>query len=137
MAEPSKPARVRFGGGRNKYRAKPTIYNGVRYASKAEAARAEALDALVGMRLVAFWVPQPTFRLGCPENVYRADFLVVDADGAVWVEDVKGVETAKFRRDKKLWAAYGPCRLHILGRRAPEYVEGGARRLVAGEVARG
>jgi hypothetical protein len=62
---------------------------------------------------VKWWIRQPTFRLGCPENVYRPDFLVVSAKG-VRVEDVKGVETSKFARDRKLWARYGPCPLWIV-----------------------
>jgi hypothetical protein len=98
---------------RSKYRNVPTTYNGVRYASRGEAQRAEWLDMQVGLGNVLFWVGQPKFRLGCPENVYVADFLVVTRAG-VYVEDVKGAETAKFKRDKKLWKAYGPCELVIV-----------------------
>ncbi len=102
-----------------KYRNKPTEYNGLRYDSKAEARRAQELDFLEGAGEIAFWIRQPTFYLGCPENVYRADFLVVHTgnypkhQGVAHVEDVKGRETPKFKRDRKLWAAYGPCELHI------------------------
>lgn len=96
-----------------KYKAKPTDYAGVRYASKAEAARAAALDLWAAAAPGRWWVGQPKFRLGVPENVYVADFLVVDG-GSVRVEDVKGVETAKFKRDKKLWASYGPCPLWLI-----------------------
>ncbi len=98
----------------SKYRNRRTAYNGVTYDSKAEANRAEHLDSLKAAGLVREWRRQPTYRLGCPENVYRADFEVVGPDGSVWAEDVKGVETAKFRRDKKLWASYGPHPLKIL-----------------------
>lgn len=98
----------------NKYRAVPTIYNGVRYASKSEAARAKVLDQLQASGVIKFWIGQPKFRLGVPENVYIADALVVTNDGAVRVEDVKGVESPKFRRDKSLWRAYGPCDLVII-----------------------
>lgn len=100
---------------RSKYRNISTVYNGVKYSSKAEAVRAAALDADAAAGLVRFWVAQPKFRLGVPENVYVADFLVVGL-AAAWVEDTKGCETAKFRRDKKLWASYGPCPLKILRR---------------------
>ena len=109
---------------RSKYRAKPTIYNGVRYASKAEAEHAETLDILIRCKELKIWIPQPRFRLGVPENVYIADFFVVNMKGNVWVEDVKGFETAKFRRDKKLWKAYGPCALHLwMGGRLKEVIE--------------
>ncbi len=107
-----------------KYRSKPTIYNGVRYASKAEADRAETLDILIRCEEIAIWIPQPKFRLGVPENIYVADFFVVHTDGSYWVEDVKGYETPKFKRDKKLWKAYGPCRLDLIMRgRVKESIE--------------
>jgi len=100
----------------HKYLAKRTVYNGVSYASKAEAARAAELDLLVKAGEVLLWIGQPKFRLGCPENIYIADFLVWEKDRLVHVEDVKGVATAKFRRDKRLWAKYGPCQLWIIAR---------------------
>jgi hypothetical protein len=101
-------------GRQSKFGAVRTTYNGRSYASKAEATRAQVLDHLKAAGQIRDWTPQPRFRLGCPENVYIADFDVLGADGRRWVEDVKGHETAKFKRDKKLWRAYGPCPLHVL-----------------------
>ena len=97
-------------------------YNGVLYASKAEAIRAQELDLLVRADTVQFWIAQPLFRLGCPENTYRPDFLIIPIEdyGAAnypWVEDVKGFETQSFKRHKRLWKAYGPCELRILKRK--------------------
>jgi hypothetical protein len=97
----------------NKYRAKKQAYRGVLYDSIAEARRAEQLDWLVDTGQIRFWVRQVVFRLGCPENVYRCDFLVIGPDGA-WCEDVKGFSTAKFARDKRLWRSYGPFELCII-----------------------
>ena len=109
---------------RSKYRSKPTIYNGVRYASKAEAARACEFDFLLRAGHILLWIGQPTIRLGVPENVYRPDFLVIPTEGLPWFEDVKGVETQKFRRDKKLWARYGKLPLRIItGGRTVEVIE--------------
>ncbi len=112
-------AAARFGKAKNKYGVGITkdaklirTYNGVLYASKAEAKYAQHLDGCQDFDEIEFWVPQPKFRLGCPENVYIADFLIISAD--VWVVDVKGFETPKFKRDKKLWAKYGPCQLRIV-----------------------
>ena len=102
--------------GRKKYRNTPTYYNGLRFDSKAEAARAAELDFQQKAGAIVFWIPQVTFRLGCAENKYRVDFLVVTKDG-VRAEDVKGMETAKFKRDKRLWRAYGPCDLWIISRK--------------------
>ena len=100
----------------NKYRAQPTIYRDVRYASKAEAARALELDQLLAANEIKWWIGQPVFRLGCGINKYVADFLVCDANGDVRVEDVKGCKTQKFLRDCRLWQAYGFLPLLILSR---------------------
>lgn len=108
--------------GRNKYRAKPTDYNGVRYASLTEAGYAQVLDTLIQFGEVRWWLGQPRFRLGVPENVYVPDFLVFPASGCEYAVDVKGVETPKFRKDKKLWAAYGPCPLVVIARKNRRYV---------------
>lgn len=97
-----------------KYRNTPTIYRGWRFDSKAEARRCMDLDNLIRAGVVRWYLRQPTFRLGVPENVYRADYLVLNADGSTHVEDVKGVETSKFRRDVRLWESYGPFDLHVI-----------------------
>lgn len=119
-----------FSRAANKYRAVRTEHDGRTYASKAEALRAAELDALKAAGVIRHWEPQPRFRLGCAENVYVADFLVWPADrsGPVWVEEVKGRDTSKFRRDLKLWARYGPCDLLIYrrGRLAETITPGGA-----------
>ena len=101
------------GGKPSKYRARKTAYNGITYDSAAEARRAQELDALIEAGQVRWYVRQPTFRLGCPENVYRADFIVCYPGGGCQVEDVKGYRTAKFKRDIKLWRRYGPMMLML------------------------
>lgn len=103
---------------RNKFHAIPTEYNGVRYASKSEAARAQELDMLESAGEINWWIGQPRFHLGSAEAKYVADFLVCGKDGeGHWTEDVKGMVTQKFARDKKLWKAYGKMPLHILKRK--------------------
>jgi hypothetical protein len=97
----------------NKYRVSPKeerTHNGITYASKIEMRRAQFWSAQLGCVVIE----QPKFRLGCPENVYIADFLVIPVEGRPWVEDVKGTETPKFKRDKKLWKRYGPLELRIV-----------------------
>lgn len=106
----------------NKFGAQATVSAGIRYDSKLEARRAMQLSLMQEAGDIRWWIGQPKFRLGVPENVYVADFLVVPRVGNVWIEDVKGRETAKFRRDKKLWAAYGPCELHIITRHGVEVI---------------
>jgi hypothetical protein len=100
----------------NKYRAQRTEYDGVTYASKAEACYAVALDVATRAGAYRHWTRQVPFHLGCPENKYVVDFLAWLPDGTTVCIDVKGVETAKFKRDRKLWARYGPCALNIVRR---------------------
>lgn len=114
---------------RNKYRAVKTSYKGVNYDSKAEAARAESLDRMEAAGLIRWWHTKPgSFRLGCPENIYRPDFMVCESDGSVRCEDVKGVQTRKFIKDKLLWKRYGKMPLHVIGGKQVEVVEPEANR---------
>ena len=100
----------------SKYRNTRTVYNGVTYDSKAEADYAKELDAMVVI-LSCRYQRQVRFELGCPENVYIVDFLVANMDtGRVWCVDVKGKETAKFKRDKKMWRRYGMFPLYVVKR---------------------
>jgi hypothetical protein len=112
----------------SKYRNQPTTYNGVRYASRIEAMRAEALNFLVKVGQVDWWIAQPKFRLGCAENVFIADFLVMMPVLGVHAEDVKGMRTAKFARDVKLWKRYGPVDLWIIESRGVEIIHPEPRR---------
>jgi hypothetical protein len=118
--KPAKPGRF----GRQKYRAVKAVYDGRTYDSKAEARRAEQLDAMKVAGAIKWWQPKPgSFHLGCPENVYRPDFLVVGLDlEGVWIEDVKGFQTPKFLKDVRLWRAYGPCPLHIINGKKTEII---------------
>lgn len=106
---------------RNKYKvrigpgaAASMTYEGRRYSSRAEMVYFRdnlKLRELGGQ--ISNVQHQPRFELGCPENVYVADFEFVEFGKRI-VVDVKGVETPKFRRDRKLWAKYGPCNLRIV-----------------------
>lgn len=120
-------------GRRSKYRAVRTEYNGVSYASKAEARRAEELTNDPN---VIWFIGQPKFRLGVPENVYVPDFLVCRETevnhGEYWpechAEDVKGMRTPKFNRDVKLWKRYGKMPLHIISGKKVEVITPGGPR---------
>lgn len=100
----------------HKYSAKRTVYAGISYPSKAEAERAQQLDMLKCSNHVKGWERQVRFELGCPENRYTVDFVVTEYDGNQWAEDVKGYETATFKRNKRLWRSYGPMPLRIIKR---------------------
>jgi len=89
-------------------------YNDVVYHSLAEARRAQLLDLLIRGGQVRAWKRQVRFELGTLYNVYVVDFVVEEADGAVHAEDVKGYETREFKKNARLWAAFGPIPLWIL-----------------------
>jgi hypothetical protein len=111
---PEKPKR------RSKYRAKPTEYDGRRYDSIAEAKRAMELDLLKQHGAVRWWLPQVPVPIGEPgvDKPYRVDFLVchvgVDGSESICAEDVKGVDTASFRRHVRQWRKRGPFPLHVI-----------------------
>jgi hypothetical protein len=116
----------RRGVRRHKYGAVPTVVDGIRFASKAEARRFGELKLLEKAGEVSDIEVQPVFPIEviCPWNgeviqvgVYRADFRYwsLPANGRAMyptarqiVEDVKGMKTPVYRLKKKLVEAlYG------------------------------
>jgi predicted nuclease of restriction endonuclease-like RecB superfamily len=105
------------GGRRGKFNVSPPeqrTWRGRTYASKIECQYAQhlRLDA-------ANWevIDQPKVRLG-DDFEYRPDFLVIPRNGTPYYIDVKGAETADFRRIRKLWEKHGRLPLHIIKRKA-------------------
>ena len=93
---------------RNKYRAKPQIVDGIRFASKREAKRYGELKLLERAGVISALELQPKFKLGTDEApvliksdrypngrraVYLADFRYQWPVGNIVVEDVKGIDT--------------------------------------------
>lgn len=106
---------------RSKYHAKPTIVDGIRFASKAEARRYQELKMLEKAGRIRNLKLQPKLPLvfypaGASRRVvnvgsYIADFWYLAVDGGVErpvLEDVKGVKTPVYRLKKKMVEAiYG------------------------------
>lgn len=96
----------------SKYRAKPTIVQGIRFASHAEARRYQALRLLEQAGTIRQLKLQPRYPLvfkGKHDLVhvgaYVADFWYLQVNGAVErpvIEDVKGVRTPVYKLKKKL-----------------------------------
>lgn len=107
-ARPAHKRRNRFGNV-----AKRTVYNGVTYDSKAEAEYASLLDLWVKAGYIHAWIRQVTVPLG-PDFKTRIDFLVFATPDEFDFREVKGLETARFKTVRRLWAKYGPCELHVL-----------------------
>lgn len=92
----NKPAAV------TKYHNIKTTVDGIEFDSKAEARRYTELKLLKQAGEIKGFGIQPSFVL--PGGIrYRADFIVCDKDGLIWVEDVKGVCTKEFSLKQKLW----------------------------------
>jgi hypothetical protein len=123
---------IRIGGykSQNKYHAIQTEYRGVRYASKAEAARAAELDLLILAGKVTWWLRQVPIDIGEAgvDKPYRVDFLVCEEYRPdffqVWAEDVKGIETSSFQRHLKQWRIRGPFPLHVIKNGKTEIIQG-------------
>jgi len=115
---------------RSKYKVSPPDqrrFNGRTYGSKAEMEYAKLLYLLRDGGDVIDFVQQPRLWLGVPENIYVPDFLVIPSPisypyrSPPYYIDIKGVQTAKFKRDKKLWASYGWLDLHIIKRNGKNF----------------
>ncbi len=85
-----------------KYLNQPQVYNGLVYDSIKEAGRARDLDLLKRAGEIVAWFPHVNFDL--PGGVrYVADFVVIDKDWRVSIEDVKSgpTKTQAYRIKKK------------------------------------
>lgn len=91
---------------RRKYRNVPTVIDGVRFDSKAEARRYGELRLLEKAGYVHKLKLQPKYDLHAGIK-YVADFeyVLLLRDGTWWyvVEDVKGVQTAAFKLKAKMF----------------------------------
>lgn len=95
-----------------KYRAIPTLVDGIRFDSRKEAERYSMLRLLERNGEISnlqLQVSYPIIVSGQKICTYRADFVYADeVTGQVVVEDVKGMVTPVYRLKKKLMlAVYG------------------------------
>lgn len=94
----------------SKYSAKPTIVDGIRFASKAESRRFAELRALERAGIISGLTLQPKFPLevnGAKVCTYIGDFAYIE-DAKYVVEDVKGVKTDTYKIKRKLLLALQP-----------------------------
>lgn len=114
--------------GKNKYRAKPEIVDGVRFASKREAKRYRELKLLSDAGLITELELQPKFKLGRDEApylirsagypngrraVYLADFRYRH-EGELVIEDVKGVDNPLSRLKRAIVEAQYRVRIVLI-----------------------
>lgn len=98
----------------NKYRAKKTVVDGIKFDSKREARRYQELRLLERAGEIARLNLQVRYPLevnGHKIGRYTADFVYCDSDGMLVVEDVKSPATKKARdyvlRKKLMLAIHG------------------------------
>lgn len=89
-----------------KYRAVPTIVNGIRFASKAEARRYSELSLMEKAGKISGLQLQPSFKFPCGVS-YRADFAY-EENGLPIVEDVKGMRLPLFNAKEKMFRFHYP-----------------------------
>lgn len=98
---------------RHKFRNKPTVQNGTRYASKREASFAGQLELLKRAGKVLFWLEQVPVKL--PGNTrYVCDFVVFEEDGTVRFVDVKGFSTEVFKIKKRMVEDLYPIEIEVV-----------------------
>lgn len=95
---------------RHKYKAKPTVRDGIRFASKKEATYFDKLKLLQKAGEVILFLRQVPFDL-LGGLKYRADFLVFYTDGHCEVIDVKGFRTKDYILKKKLVESLFPVEI--------------------------
>jgi hypothetical protein len=94
----------------SKYAAKPTHVDGIRFASKREAARYGELSNLQRAGIITHLELQPRFPLivnGQVVCTYVGDFRYLE-NGMSVTEDVKGFKTAEYKIKRKLLLATHP-----------------------------
>lgn len=104
---------------RQKYNAQPTVVDGIRFASKAEATRWQQLGLLERAGEITGICRQVRFPLevcGVKVTTYVADFVYQDAKRGRVIEDVKGVSTPLFKLKRKMFEAIYQQEITIIGR---------------------
>lgn len=103
---------------RNKYGAKPTIVDNIRFHSKRESERYLELKLLERANKIRDLIRQPKFPIhaeGKKICTYIADFTYWDNDkNCMVVEDVKGCDTALSRIKRKLVEAIYAIEIEII-----------------------
>src|SRR5271154_369227 len=95
---------------KHKFRAKPSISDGIKFSSKKEQKRYQELKVLQTSGALLFFLRQVPFHL--PGGVkYICDFMNFWHDGVVTIEDVKGFKTDMYTTKKKLVESIYPIEI--------------------------
>lgn len=98
---------------RHKYHAKPTLLDGIRFASKKEARAYAQFKLEKEAGVVLFFLRQVPIHL--PGGVKLVvDFVLFYTDGRVRFVDAKGVETESFKAKKRMVEALYPIEIECI-----------------------
>jgi len=106
----------------NKYGAKKTVINGIKFDSKAEAEYYECLQRELRLGLIDSIEVQPKVYLTEARILYKSDFLVTE-NGKKYYVDIKGMQTPVFRLKLKLWKFYGAGELRLIKKSGKKFIE--------------
>lgn len=126
---------------RHKYGAVPTVVDGHRFDSRAEAHRYGELALMQRAGVIHDLTPHPRFplhtldrdgqpaaiRIGKRAVVYVADFRYTDATGRIRIEDVKGFDTDTARLKRAIFEANYGTTVEVI-REGPRTAAGGRAR---------
>ena len=98
---------------RNKYNAKPTVVDGIRFDSKREAEYYNALKLRVKTGDVLFFLRQVPIHLPGGTKLV-IDFLEFHTDGSVHFVDAKGKETDSFRIKRREVEHHYPFEIELV-----------------------
>jgi len=85
---------------KNKFNATKITINNYKFDSKKESNRYLELLLLKKNNKIKYFIRQPIFDIGSGV-IYKADFLIVELDNSIKIEDVKGFQTKTFKLKKK------------------------------------
>ena len=114
---PDEPKRHKYGVAAKEDR----TFGSLVFDSKAEMVRWQEHLVLIKTGHVTHVNRQVKVMLG--DIPYVVDYQVLESLEKWWMEEVKGVETPRFKLVKKLWPKYGPCPLVILKRKGNGWVK--------------
>ena len=92
---------------RHKFNAVKVEREGFTFDSKKEGRRYDELKLCVKTGDAIMFLHQVPFRM--PGSTYWADFMVFWSDGSITIEDVKGVKTSAYNKQKAMMRIHFPA----------------------------
>jgi len=104
---------IAFMKNKNKYNAKKTYVDNIKFDSKSEAEYYIFLKEMERVGMCAIMEIQPKVYLTKTRILYKPDFLIIENGEEIYI-DVKGMMTPVFNIKKRLWRNYGKGKLRLV-----------------------